>query len=91
MQQESGNIRRFHCPHNNASIKCYHAGVITGYRLLIRCDCLKVSELMFCICMYRKHYPTIILFNELNSFRTDQMSAFASKAGIDELLRTNSI
>jgi len=61
------------------------------YRLLTRCGCLKVSKLMFCTCIYRKPYPTMILFNEQNSFRTDQMPAFGSKADIDEPLRAFSI
>lgn len=61
------------------------------YRLLTRCDCLKVSKLMFCTCIYRKPYPTMILFNEKNLFCADQMSAFGSKADNDEPLSTNSI
>jgi hypothetical protein len=61
------------------------------YRLLTRYDCLKVSKLMFCTWMYRKPYPTTILFNEQYSFCTDQMPAFGSKANIDEPLRAYSI
>lgn len=61
------------------------------YRLLTRCDCLKVSKLVFCTCMCRKPCPAMILYNEQNSFRTDQMAACGSKADIGEPLRANSI
>jgi hypothetical protein len=60
-------------------------------RRLTKCDCLKVSKLMVCTWMYRKPYPTTILFNEQYSFCSDQMPAFGSKADIDEPPRAYSI